>query len=468
MSMDIQAKLIELGQLNFDGRGESFVESNFLTPLLACLGYEQHRDYEVIRHGDKGSSFKLRYPSVEQGGRRVRKFNPDFIPTIRKKAFWIIEAKSPKDVEYPFQGAFLVQGLQYCLHPEIQARYLLVSNGVNSALFVAFGALNLEQDLYSPILEFTTKELSEKWGLIFDLLSAEKLRATIEDDLKLMYDKLCLSSLDTGYPKQLIRKLGSEQFQHTDAISKHVQALEMERNKIYFDRLAAQKAGLTASQAYALMEKPLGWMGTEGVIFVDRSLSEGNSVTDIFDKLTNDYDKQSIFRKLQSFAGICALFKKANTSASPEISEFIERHKSGELPLLNQVECAWIRVTRKVFIVSVFPEIRKKIEAALQRAPEMIRFVTPPSGIHGVISTELLIHARNFQRISALSEEELNVELANALQMEKDLVQPLAEAEKGSALYEDSVFDWFRSYGIHGKHFAFQNIYISSLLTLKV
>lgn len=462
--METQTRLRELEKLAFDGKGEPFVESNFLTPLLGCLGYEEHRDYDVIRHGDDGSSFKLRYPPVERGGKPVRNFNPDFIPTIRKKAFWIIEAKSPKDVEYPFAGEFLVQGLQYCLHPEIQARYLLVSNGRNSAVFVAFGALNLGEDLYAPILEFKATELVEKWGQIFDLLSAEKLRTKIEEDLKLMYDKLCLSSLDVRYPKELIRKLGSSQFEHANSISKHVRELQMEKHKKYFDELAAQKAKLNASQAYALMERPMGWMGTEGIIFVERSLDEGASGEDTFNKLTWDFDKQSIFRKQQSFAGACALYKKVSGPAKLKIKNFIERHMSGELPALNQVECAWIRITRKHFIISVFPEIRKKFDAALQTAPEMIRFVAPPTGIQDIVNTELSLHTLNFQRIRGLSEADLNLELKEALKVEEELAKPLAEAEKGSALYRDSVFNWFESYGAGGKHFAFKNIFDNSKL----
>jgi hypothetical protein len=49
---DLKRSLQELVALNFMGKGEAFVESRFLTPLLACLGYETHKDYEVVRHGD--------------------------------------------------------------------------------------------------------------------------------------------------------------------------------------------------------------------------------------------------------------------------------------------------------------------------------------------------------------------------------------------------------------------------------
>jgi hypothetical protein len=45
------------------------VESNFLTPLLKCHGYETQEDYEIRRHRDDGTPFKLYYSS--QGERHL-------------------------------------------------------------------------------------------------------------------------------------------------------------------------------------------------------------------------------------------------------------------------------------------------------------------------------------------------------------------------------------------------------------
>jgi hypothetical protein len=205
MRVDLESWLVamqreslnRLEELNFTGKAEAYVESMYLTPLLECLGYEAHRDYEVIRHGDDGSKFKLRYPPVERGAKKVRHYNPDYIPTVRKKAFWIIEAKSPKDVPYPFDVKYLVQGLQYCIHPEIQAKYLVVSTGAFNAVYDAYGSVFLDQDIYKPILEFSSSELTKRWPEIYELLSPERLRTRIELDLKAMYDKMALSSAMT-------------------------------------------------------------------------------------------------------------------------------------------------------------------------------------------------------------------------------------------------------------------------------
>jgi hypothetical protein len=226
MDKQISDILSKLEALDFDGRGEDFVESRFLTPLLECLGYEIHKDYEVKRHGDDGSAFKLQYPPVENGAVKVKHYIPDYIPTIRKKAFWVMEAKSPT-LPFPFKGKILVQGFQYCIHPEIQAKYLVVSNGSFSAVYDAHGSVFLGKDIYEPILTFRSSEIGVRWPEIYDLLSTEKLRTQIETDIKSMYDKLCLSSLDESYPAALIRRIGASGVGHSYKIKRHVAELEM-------------------------------------------------------------------------------------------------------------------------------------------------------------------------------------------------------------------------------------------------
>ena len=126
--------LKRLSELDFSNKGEDLLNQISNAPFR-LLGYETHDDYEVLRHGDEGTSFKLRHISVEKGAIKVKNYNPDYIPTIRKKAFWIIEAKSPKSVQYPFEYKFTVQGLQYCVHPEIQAKYLVLSNGKHTCVY---------------------------------------------------------------------------------------------------------------------------------------------------------------------------------------------------------------------------------------------------------------------------------------------------------------------------------------------
>jgi hypothetical protein len=82
----------------------------------------------VRRHGDDETSFKLHYPPVEKGAKRVKHYNPDDMPTIRKKMFWITEAKSPRYVPFPFDLSFI-------LRPERFARTADTHCGSMSTVF---------------------------------------------------------------------------------------------------------------------------------------------------------------------------------------------------------------------------------------------------------------------------------------------------------------------------------------------
>lgn len=57
----------------------------------------------------------------------------DYIPTIRLKAFWILEAK-PESVREMDKGD-LLQAYLYATHPEIQAQYIVLCNGWEIQIF---------------------------------------------------------------------------------------------------------------------------------------------------------------------------------------------------------------------------------------------------------------------------------------------------------------------------------------------
>lgn len=452
------ASLRQLERLDFSGKGEAYVESMYLTPLLACLGYEAHKDYEVIRHGDDGSSFKLKYPPVEKGAVRVKHYNPDYIPTVRKKAFWVIEAKSPREVQHPFGPEHLVQGLQYCIHPEIQAKYLVVSNGAFSAVYDAYGSVFLGKDIYEPILEFRYSELTRVWPEVYELLSVEKLRTRIEMDLKVMYDKLALSSLDKYYPAELLRKIGTSQREHSQQIEKHVNRLRVEG--MDQDRAAWREEmdSLDASAIYIRMDRPLPPGGSEGQYFVQKSLADGGNAKEILAQLTHDFDQQCIFRKEQTFVAVCILHQlTTDAEVRAAALAFLNRYKDADLPLLNQVECAALRLLRKVTILALYPPLRAMIADKLQFAPELVRYVQPPTALSLSYVGELEFHWRTFEKLRSLSGSELKSLLDGLLKAEAAVEEEFKTARSKLSNSEAQICG-FEFYGMDGKHYAFRNI----------
>jgi hypothetical protein len=454
----IQTRLAELETLDFTGKGERFVESRFITPLLECLGYETHKDYEVLRDGDDGASFRLHYPPVESGAVRAKQYKPDYVPTIRKKMFWIIEAKSPKDVEHPFAARYLVQGLQYCVHPEIQAQYLLVSNGDVSSLFDAHGAVFLEKEMYEPILEFRASELRKQWPEIYRLLGVEKLRGRIEDNLKASYDKLCLSSLDRGYPAGLLAKIGASSGEHAQFIAKRT-------NKMYVESMQKDKEAwqewmetLDAAQVLASMDDPMPTGTNNAHYFLKKALAEGIPHDRILNDLVHDFERQSIFRKECTFLSVCFLYLHKDTAAiKSEAKAFLDRYKDAELPLLNQVECALLRATRKSNVLHQYPKLWEQIDRAMQSAPELVRFVERPSALTLSYAGEIELHHNTFERLKLLPDEELQRLLGILLPEEAAINDAFWEARNKLSDLDRQILG-FEIYGEGGKHYFFKGV----------
>jgi hypothetical protein len=455
---NVEEHLKTIQQLDFDDKGEAFVESKFLTPLLECLGYETHKDYEVLRHGDLGTSFRLRYPPVEMGARKVKYYSPDYMPTIRKKMFWVIEAKSPKDVSAPFDLQYLVQGLQYCIHPEIQAPYLLVSNGQVSSIYDAHGSVFLDSDIYEPVLEFRANEIVSRWTEIYELLAVEKIRQRIEEQLKVMYDKLCLSSLDKSYPAALIKRIGACSGENAKTIARTV-------NRLFVEGMDREKAewveymnGLDLDATYASMDDP-AMPGQTQVDFVfAKSGEHGKADSEIFHRLTHDFDRQNIFHKVQTFHAVAILFVRTpDPAVKIAAEEFLRTYKEAELPLLNQVECALLRLTRKRNVLFVYPALRPQIAKVLESAPEIERYVCPPNSYRLTYAGEVDQHHRSFEILKTLSEEQLAALLKLFLDAEIKINDDFWQA-RGKLSDSEKQLLGFECYGDDGRHYAFKGI----------
>ena len=213
---------------------------------------------------------------------------------------------------------------------------------------------------------------------------------------------------------------------------------------------------LSTTQVFALMDFPLREGISEAHIFIDKSLSTRLPEIQIFDQLTYDYEDQSIFRKEQSCVAVCVLHERALDAAIKEkCRAFLERVADGKLPLLNQVECAFLRVVRKLSVMSRHPLLRDKIANWLKAAPQLERLVGPLPALHA--SDELALHNLKLTELRSLTPEQLETELADILKTEKAMEDDfiaVGASVSGSA----SQSRGFEYYAVNGKHDAFKTI----------
>ena len=447
-----------LEKLDFDGKGENFVRENFVSYLLKFLGYDSHKDYEVKRDGDEGMAFKLRHLSVERGARKTKNFYPDYVPTIRKRCFWIIEAKTARDLTYPFADNFIVQGLQYCIHPEIRAKYLVLTNGLHTSVYDSFSRIYGDGDIYEPILEFRHTEISSKWNEIYQLLSAEKVREFIEDDILNMYEKVVTSSLDSEYPQRMLEKVEKISKVATGEIIDHVSRL---RSEIFLQSFQIQQEECSISSIEDLdfqMDLPL--IGGKGIgqHIVEKSIELKIDEAQIFNNLIECYEKQSYFRKENTIAALCTLFKKGcDVAVKDNAINFLKSIVDNELPLMNQVECAFVRIRRKLLVISVYSELREEIKQELNVMSEMTRYINPPTVLSETYPAELVSHWSAYKAVVNKSDEELKSLYEKLIQLEKAIDEQYIVAQKSVGDDEREFCGGLEITGLYYKA-AFTNI----------
>ncbi len=105
---------------DFSKWNESDVREDLIAPLLAHLGYAKGTLHDILR--EESVSLSQAYHRV--GRKRIV---IDYVPTVRLRSFWIIEAKpgAPREMDF---GDFL-QAHLYAVHPEIGAHYIVLCNG---------------------------------------------------------------------------------------------------------------------------------------------------------------------------------------------------------------------------------------------------------------------------------------------------------------------------------------------------
>jgi hypothetical protein len=292
----------------------------------------------------------------------------------------------------------------------------------------------------------------------------ETLRKRIEADLKTMYDKLSLSSLDRNYPGQVLRNIGASAGANAMAIEKHVNKLYVEKMNRETEEWRNEVDRLPPQMILEWMELPLRGGQNEGGVYVAKALSGGMSAKDVFDSLTWDFDRQSIFRKEQTIVATTVLYYQTSDDAVKELlREFFDKVRDYDLPILNQVECAQLRLTRKFFVLSVYPEMRKRIDAELKNAPELVRLVRPPTVIDGTYAAELELHARSFDELKRQPDEALQHALPLLLKLEADVEEEFNEA-CGKLGGNETHIGGFEFFGKGGHHYAFKNILKNSNL----
>lgn len=157
-------------QTDFSSYNEMDVREEFIAPLLALLGYSKNTVNDVIRE----KTLRLTVPFQRLGRKQVR---IDYVPSVRLKSFWILEAK-PGSVPEMDSGD-LLQAYLYATHPEIQAQYIVLCNGSHLRVY----DVHQVSDWNLPFLSVSQGNCREKFAELRDTLSAQTMLASLRKRL---------------------------------------------------------------------------------------------------------------------------------------------------------------------------------------------------------------------------------------------------------------------------------------------
>jgi hypothetical protein len=298
-------------------------------------------------------------------------------------------------------------------------------------------------------MEFECKTIISNWPAIYDLFSVERIRGRIEVDLQTMFDKLCLSSLDETYPRRLIGRIGASIQLNCTKIRANVNELRVESFNVAQNERLERLNRQSAQELFRNMEFPGTAFKAEGPLYVEAALLQGETAQSIYNKLVADFDQQRMFRKCQTISALCTLSRRTDKKEVLDLCRtFFDYHKDRELPLVSQLECALLRVNRKMITLTQYPALRQKIEASLAFAPELVRFVNPPTVVDLTYAEELAQAIEMFARIKMLPDEPNRVSLANILRLEAEIEQQYRDAS-ASLAPEDVIMDGRESIGLY-------------------
>lgn len=169
-------ELKRLTILSFDGWTEADIREEFVVPLLKLLGYRKELDYSVSRE----ESFRLNPLFLQIGRDRIKL---DYICSVRKQRFWIIESKPGKllkDDTYPkLLLEDIAQAHFYSMHPDIDAKYFVVTNGWLLDLY--------DRDKFNermePILSIKHTELEREFLKLDSYIGASQIIFTLKSKI---------------------------------------------------------------------------------------------------------------------------------------------------------------------------------------------------------------------------------------------------------------------------------------------
>lgn len=221
LSVVEEAFLHRWKSIDFTGWNEAAVREGFIIDLLHTLGYRKGTTYDL----EFEKPLKLTAPYHRVGRKKVA---IDYAPAVRKRHFWIVEAKPGTPRSLAFDD--LLQVHLYAVHPEVQARLVVLTNGWQVRVYDALTMASFDDAL----LVVDQADPEQSFGELRDMLGAQTM-------LKYQRDRLVSIARDTFASEVDVDALRSFRQEMTNLLTAQEATVQQNAQELW---VAAWKDGL--------------------------------------------------------------------------------------------------------------------------------------------------------------------------------------------------------------------------------
>lgn len=173
-----------LASYRFEGKGEQAIREEWIQPLLRSLGYGDG----ALAAVEYEANLRLAKPTRHLGSSRLK---VDYIPSARRKRFWILEAKAPAVAAD--WDRHLAQAWSYATHPEVNVPLMAIADG---SRIVVYDVTQVDWD--RPVVDLRSSQLPEKFDELADVLGAGSVARAVRERTLLHLKSAMEAELDLG------------------------------------------------------------------------------------------------------------------------------------------------------------------------------------------------------------------------------------------------------------------------------
>jgi len=248
--------------IDFTEWNETEIREGFIIDLLHTLGYRKGTTYDL----EMEKPLTLAEPFHRIGRKKV---NIDYAPSIRKRYFWIVEAKPGKAKEMKMGD--LLQVHLYAVHPEVQARLVVLTNGWKVRVYDALTLASWDD----PLLVVNQTDPVEAFVELREMLGAANMlghqRRRLLDIMRTTLD----SEVDVGALDNLANELRKLATDGRKVVEENAKKLWMASMKKHFGDEEAELRKDTTEVLFVKMDLPTDGRPHPAREFVRRVVQAG-------------------------------------------------------------------------------------------------------------------------------------------------------------------------------------------------